>query len=593
MAWICLLAACGSSGGVTGQDTDSTTTTGTGGPATATAQTMGATESTGLETQGPTTGSESDSGLSSGDLAGECGDGTVQPGEDCDAGGESATCNADCTAAGCGDAVINQAAGEDCDDGRNGDEDDGCTDACRFPACGDGVVQPSEGEECDGVAKNGVCSGDCTLAQWGMPRLLENGGPELIGAPQLATDPSGNAIVVWRSDAGSFAHGVRSQRYDIATDTWGEATQLDAATDSAGIPSIAMDTVGNAIAVWGDTTPGNAPIAAVARRYDVATGTWEPITVILPDGGGFSAFPVAFDAADNATVLVPLPDGSTTDLFAVRRDAATGTWQGSVGLESGDVSVQGSKLAVNASGSAFAVWTSETTPGQSQPRDIFASHYDADADAWGVPVPIEALNPADAFEVSVGIDDNGNAIATWSQRDGVAPAQWNIYTNRYDAVADAWGAPMLLDPDDVGDARFSDLSVSPSGNAIAVWHRQSPLSRDVFARRYDATSDTWARTVLLDSGDGVASTPRVDQNNAGNGIAVWFQFNDAASANEILASHYDPTSDTWGGELVIASENGVDDASPQVEVHPSGTAVASWRRNAAGAGYSAMAAHFQ
>jgi hypothetical protein len=44
-----------------------------------------------------------------------CGDGVVDPGEECDTAGESATCNIDCTLAKCGDGVLNTTAGEQCD----------------------------------------------------------------------------------------------------------------------------------------------------------------------------------------------------------------------------------------------------------------------------------------------------------------------------------------------------------------------------------------------------------------------------------------------------------------------------------------------
>jgi hypothetical protein len=44
-----------------------------------------------------------------------CGDGIVQPGEDCDTAGESATCNVDCTTSLCHDGLRNAAAGEACD----------------------------------------------------------------------------------------------------------------------------------------------------------------------------------------------------------------------------------------------------------------------------------------------------------------------------------------------------------------------------------------------------------------------------------------------------------------------------------------------
>jgi cysteine-rich repeat protein len=61
-----------------------------------------------------------------------CGNGTLEPGEDCDDGGESPTCNDDCTAADCGDAKLNAAAGEACDNGdANGDYL--CMNNCTIP----------------------------------------------------------------------------------------------------------------------------------------------------------------------------------------------------------------------------------------------------------------------------------------------------------------------------------------------------------------------------------------------------------------------------------------------------------------------------
>ena len=58
-----------------------------------------------------------------------CGDSVVQPDEDCDTGGESATCNEDCTTAMCGDGVVNATAGEQCD---AIDESSSCTTACKL-----------------------------------------------------------------------------------------------------------------------------------------------------------------------------------------------------------------------------------------------------------------------------------------------------------------------------------------------------------------------------------------------------------------------------------------------------------------------------
>ena len=91
-----------------------------------------------------------------------CGDGFVQPGEACDAGGESATCDADCTAVTCGDMVINASAGEECEDGNN-NNNDACV-ACKHAKCGDGSRQIGV-EFCDDGDTNNdnQCTNACVL----------------------------------------------------------------------------------------------------------------------------------------------------------------------------------------------------------------------------------------------------------------------------------------------------------------------------------------------------------------------------------------------------------------------------------------------
>jgi hypothetical protein len=84
-----------------------------------------------------------------------CGNGIVDPGEDCDAGSggvprNSAACNSDCTFAKCGDTITNPAAGEACDEGAANGTLPGpthCNQFCQFNSCGDGILEP--GEQCD------------------------------------------------------------------------------------------------------------------------------------------------------------------------------------------------------------------------------------------------------------------------------------------------------------------------------------------------------------------------------------------------------------------------------------------------------------
>jgi uncharacterized repeat protein (TIGR01451 family) len=100
------------------------------------------------------------------DGAPECGDGVLDPGEECDDGNnvDGDGCSANCTLEYCGDGVLDP--GEECDDGNNVDGD-GCSADCKVEYCGDGNLDP--GEECDdgnNIDGDG-CSANCTLEESG------------------------------------------------------------------------------------------------------------------------------------------------------------------------------------------------------------------------------------------------------------------------------------------------------------------------------------------------------------------------------------------------------------------------------------------
>lgn len=97
-----------------------------------------------------------------------CGDGNVDTGEDCDAAGESATCNRDCTTASCGDSVLNTTAGESCDHGSDNGEPLRCDAMCQgitASMCGNSVVEIGEG--CDAGSASAACDADCTMVACG------------------------------------------------------------------------------------------------------------------------------------------------------------------------------------------------------------------------------------------------------------------------------------------------------------------------------------------------------------------------------------------------------------------------------------------
>lgn len=89
-----------------------------------------------------------------------CGNGKLDPGEQCDEGAANsdlpeARCHTTCKPSSCGDGLVS--SGEACDEGPlNSDMlANTCRSSCQLPRCGDGVVD--EGEACDGTE----CMPDC------------------------------------------------------------------------------------------------------------------------------------------------------------------------------------------------------------------------------------------------------------------------------------------------------------------------------------------------------------------------------------------------------------------------------------------------
>ena len=193
--------------------------------------------------------------------------------------------------------------------------------------------------------------------QWGGAINLSASG-QPASSPQIAALPSGQAIALWiRNDGANerVQSAVRS-----STGNWGTPQTISAANESNFEPQIATDPSGNAVAVWTCSSCSPNLVKAAYRPNGGSfpnPGTTPPETLSNPSFGAFAP-QVSMDSSGVA-LAVWVADFATSDrINASSRPAGTGSSFGTVDTvsDAGQDAFE-PQVAALPSGTGASVWT--------------------------------------------------------------------------------------------------------------------------------------------------------------------------------------------------------------------------------------------
>ena len=318
---------------------------------------------------------------------------------------------------------------------------------------------------------------------------------QLAQHPQIAVDPSGNAIAVWNDpgyivwgETGVVGANIWSNRY-VAGSGWGSVMAVD--TNDSGTrdyPQVAVDDAGNAIVVWQQTDDFNRSIWS--NRFAVGLG-WGDAELLDPEGGICPQ--VSMDGRGNAVAVWSNSGSIWSNRFAV--DVG---WGDAQLIETGDGYAGIPQVAVNENGNAFVVWQQD----DGGCDNIWSNRYEVGT-GWETATLIESNNSAMAGEPQVAVDGSGNAIAVWRQSESTSLAEdtrINIESKRY-VVGTGWGNATVIS---TYVSRFlpphPQIAIDPSGNAIAVWSQFDGNYREVWSNRYvdsDSSQSSLESTMIV------------------------------------------------------------------------------------------------
>ncbi len=487
----------------------------------------------------------------------------------------------------------------------------------------------------DGTLSNVWASRYTPSAGWGTATLIETDNAGNAAAPQIALDGSGNAVAVWTQSDGS-RDNVWANRYTLGTG-WGTAALIE--TDNLGSASevkLAVNAAGQAQAVWAQSDGSRTNIWA--NRFVPPTG-WGTATLLETDNLGAANAPqIAVDSNGNAVALWQQSDGTRTNIWVNR--FVQGAWGGAQLIENNNAgNASAPQLAVDTNGNAVAVWKQANgVPGLGIGFDrsaaIWANRF-TPGSGWGSAATIEPETAGESNDPQIAMDASGNVQAVW-QRTIFGMVTINATTtteaNRYTAGT-GWGTsqqlavsmfnarfatnaqgkePVLIwsDTNNFWSLRYTPstgwgsrtlvfddfrsgspgpslnqlaMTFDATGNAVAVFARLDGLQGNLWANTFNANPKppeptpapgvkAWRTPSLIEADSGDARDLRLASDGKGNLVAVWQSEPGMGNSSRILANRYTPSAG-WGTATTISLGGGL---KPQVVMDTSGNAVAGW-----------------
>jgi hypothetical protein len=389
---------------------------------------------------------------------------------------------------------------------------------------------------------------------------------------QVAMDAHGHAVAVWELYDGTYSY-IWANRYTAGVG-WGAMVCIETtSTGNAVEPQIAMNANGDAIVVWrtlGEGEGVNASYNLWANLYTVEKG-WGVARLIelnsVSSVWGARSPRVAMDVEGNALVVWQQFDGKRNTMLAKRHVVGTGWAKADVVDSNTAGHADLPQIATDAQGNATVVW--QRFDGMRS--NIWVSHYAAGA-GWGQAALAETDHSGGAFNPQIAMDAHGKALVVWEQHDG---ARWNIWANRY-VPGVGWGTAQPIEADRVGHAANPQVAMDNHGNAMVVWAQRDGVRYSIWSNRY-VVGAGWGPAQLLEMRQvGTTFEPQITIDRDGRAMVVWWQ-SDGDGYKNIWANRYEPGVGWESAELIDAHLSG-NALEPQIITDVNGNVIAMWRQ---------------
>jgi hypothetical protein len=365
--------------------------------------------------------------------------------------------------------------------------------------------------------------------------------------PSVAADADGNFVVVWQSEgsSGSDTDGfsIQCRRYDAAGVPLGANFQVNTYTTGAqSVPRVASDATGNFVVVWQSDgsfwsdvssssvqaqrfTAAGTPLGAEFQVNTYTTGIQVIPHVASVDGGGFI---VAWQSGGSAG-----SDTGSSSIQARRYDALGMPLSADFQVNTYTTSLQGApRVAAIAAGSFVVVWHSYGSAGSdADGSSVQGQCYDASGATLGAEFQVNAYTTDIQRQPDLVDDGAGNAIVVWESIGGAASDtdDFSVQGRRFDAAGVPLSPEFQVNTYTTAGQSLPGVQGDATGNVLVVWASFGSTGSDtgsasVQAQRYAMGLPILGRKLLVrdpsgsENGRGVVAIGRETATDIGAAI---------------------------------------------------------------------------
>lgn len=306
-------------------------------------------------------------------------------------------------------------------------------------------------------------------------------------APRVASDAAGNFVVVWRSFGSSGTDNsyssIQARRFDNTGGPLGAEFQVNTyTTGTQRDPAVASDTSGDFVVVWesyggsaGSDTSGSS---VQGQRFDSA-GT--------PLGGEFqiNTYTSGFQQRQDVTI-----NGAGGILVVWDSDASGGTDSSSFSVQGQRFDGSGAPLgsefqvntyttnfqggpsvAVDTAGNFVVAWQGYGGGSDGDGHSVQAQRYDLSGTPLGGEFQVNTYTTGGQGDPDVAADPTGNFVVVWHSpdSDGTDTSDGSIQGQRFDGTGAPVGSQFQVNTYTTGDQDRPRVAPDSAGNFVVVW----------------------------------------------------------------------------------------------------------------------------